>query len=295
MKKIDSKLKYVFLLFLFFVAMCNVNASPVVDGLREAGIGIDEFMNTVEILYLIYFISTFFVVFTVINTSLQKVKNQFQGKPAKVISTIISILVVGAIFYKRTVVEVVDNYNKVGYGIFVLIFVIIAIGYGGYLFVKFKKEKKELLATFLLSCFVFLGTSMLQGIVYKNVLQDGGVEKNLVGGIFSILFGGAFEETLMNVVSITHTLSYIVAFITGVILLFQMFGDKESELGSKKDVKKKPDKKEKDVKRVQDLTKRALSELKELNTEFAGKRDKLLDVRSHLGDLREEKKKGGII
>jgi len=286
MKQIDLKLKYfsIFLLFIFTILSANASGeSSVINGLSEVGLQFYEIMNSANVIYGIYFLSTFFVIFTVLNTVLQKTKNNFQGKPAKVISTIISIMVVGAIFYKKEVETVVTNYNTVGYGVFVLFFVIAAIGYGGYLFNKFKKEKKNTLAVFLLSFFVWIGTSMLKGILVTDGQNTAMGEPIVVsGGIFEILFGESvsFLTTLTDTVGVVALAAGIV---TGVMLLFEMFGDKENGIIANKDnKKKKPDDLEKKEKEVHKLLDQSMKTLNEINDVFAKKVDTVNNLRTNL-------------
>jgi len=144
---------------------------------------------------------------------------------------------------------------------------------------------------FFLCLGIYVGTSLLMPHFYikTDAQPDGYINDEAY--LKQIDENGAFAGIFGSIINIVRPFA-LLGIIGSLFSLIFGIGD-EFKDEKKKDKEKKPDKKEKDIKKVQQLTKRALSELKELNTEFAEKKDKLLDVRSHLGDLRQKKETGG--
>ncbi|MFW6285619.1 MAG: hypothetical protein ACOC16_00440 [Nanoarchaeota archaeon] len=205
----------------------------------ETGRAINSMFITPYFLYFVYFIAFFFGAWIIINVAIQKVK-QFQGKPGKVISTMVTVITVGSIFYSREPEQLLTLFNSFGGFIIILLLGIIFIGagVGVYYFLYFKLEKNERkishkVAILFLSIGIFIGASLLvphfpvgvsdtnkdtcQGLVdakycygaqdaYLMQLKSKGIMFNIFGEIFSIAIPISLLAMIISLIALVFNL-----------------------------------------------------------------------------------------
>ena len=315
--KLDKRI--VFLLLIFFGSIFSVSAfdtndisipgkaaassssdSSIIKGLTTLGAGVKEFMTTEEALYVVYFFAFMFTSFQLLNLVFQggffkngdvygnSSKSPFKGKPGKVLSFILSIMITSAIFYGKDYTDVIKMFNNIGGFIFIFVIAAAAIAYGVFLFKK-NKEEHLTLAMFLLAFFTYIGTSLLLPHF---------AEKYSAGKVYeyggSVIFG-AGSDVVRSILDGANTISYLLMFIYGIVYLFSFFKTDENT-----DIKKSFSSKDSEIheKRIEDfkhILNSLMNELKDVNNHFNNKVNLLNYLRPEIKRLRDidKKQEGG--
>lgn len=151
--------------------------------------------------YALYFIAFLFGLFSLYRVLLQKVPH-LQGKPANVISFMVTIISVGGIFYGKTPVELISLFNGFTGTIVILLLSIGLMGLG----FMFSKERTGLIKTLIMSFFTWVSSAILLGPL-KNYLviltNQNLVAKDVIGVIVSILDPLSTIALLVFIVTLT--------------------------------------------------------------------------------------------
>jgi glucan phosphoethanolaminetransferase (alkaline phosphatase superfamily) len=254
--------------------------------LETAGNQLHGAINTPEILYMLYFITFFFAIFVIVNIAMQKAP-QFKGKPGKVISAMVSVIITGSIFYPTNgPEELLELFNGFGGFIFILA---LSLGIGGgaiYLFLK-QKEKNFNLAMIVLTLGIYICASLMLPMFFETSTLNSSSpnEGGFIGErteAFSI-----FGDLLLW----TQTLSLLVFFIFLIRWGFSLFSDENSTTTTKSTDKKTIEHKKR-INNFKTLLRAIHNELKDTNNHFNNKINLLNDLRSEIGRLRSNDKGG---
>ena len=115
------------------------------------------FQNPGTALYGIYVMAFLFGTYSMFRVFLQKIPS-FHGKPASVISFMISVISVGGIFYGKSADEIIKLFSGVT-GFILMLVLSIAIIAGMYFWSK--KHESGLIKTLIMSWGIFIGTAIL--------------------------------------------------------------------------------------------------------------------------------------
>ena len=254
--------------------------------LEDAGNTVHTFMNTPQILYLIYFISFFFAIFVIVNIAMQKAR-QFKGKPGKVIAVMVSIIITGSIFHPTNgPKDIIQLFNGFGGFIFILALSLGIAGGGIYLFTK-QKDKNFNLAMLVLTLTIYIAATLMLPMFFDVTNEDSSTtyEKGGFIGERTNAFN-IFGELLLWI----QTLSLIVFLVFLIRWGFSLFGDEAQNNSTTKD--KKSQEHQNRINNVKSLLRTLHDELRETNNHFNNKINLLNDLRSEIGRLRNTDKGG---
>lgn len=231
--------------------------SRVITALTDLGRGFYDIFSTDQVLYGLYIIFFFWAIFAIYNTLLQMAK-PIKGRAATVVSAMITLITVGAIFYGKSVEEALSLFNST----VILIFILIASGALGFGLVKMiQKTENKAIKLILGSFMAFLLTSMLVNFNAQGVAT---------GGPFIDVFGDTGAAAVFIDIFYYFNLGGLFGFIIGIIMyVFSLLGSLAPGKTSEK--KKEKD----DIQLIRDLLKNIATTINETNNIFKNKLDLL--------------------
>lgn len=258
---------------------------------NKLGDGIVGLIGSTNALYSLYFIAFFFGIYTAIKFALDL--THFQGKPAKVISFMFTVITTGAIFYgtgtkARTAPELLQLFHGWGGFLFILIFAIGFIGFGVFMFNKNKEKNKTFaLLTLFLGIFIACGLLLPQFYDSKTINTDNILNEELTPKLFTGEPINSFLATLGTIVLWTFQISFLLTlWFLGVFILEKLEDGSGTKSSSSSKTNKANAKKQKDIGDIKNILKLILNEIQETNTHFQNKNNLLKQLRTQVNNLK---------
>lgn len=243
--------------------------SGIFDLFKRIGTEFSGLFNEPLALYAIYFAAFFIGTFALYRVLLQRVPH-LKGKPANVIAFMVTVISVGAIFYKRSAAELIGMFNGFVVFLILLFFAAIIIGVGIFYGKKFENKFVKWL---IISLSLWLGISILLPAFVGYWIMDTTVDMriDLASDSYRVEIeritteaGNSVSETIAEILYWIKEVSFAVFLITGIVYIFSLLG------GGIKDVRNGSEEKNPGIGELRQMLEKVNSEVDKIDNYFKG-------------------------
>jgi len=192
-------------ILILYLSIESIFAKTLVETVSDMGSSLVNFFKSENAVYVLLFISFFWIVFVIVNFGLQKVRH-LSGKPAKVIAIMFTILSVSIFFYNKNPEEIISLFKGFIWFVFALFGSILIISSGVFLSKKFEKKT---IKTMIISWGIYIGTSLFLP-AYTEFFKDA-INNN---GVTNVIY---------NFLTPINDISILIATIAFIVFIFGLF------------------------------------------------------------------------
>ena len=184
----------------------------ILDLFKDMGESITEMANTGPIMYAIYLIAFLAIIYKLIEVGINRGK--FEGKPARVISIMLSIMITGGVFYGKETQELLDLFSNIG-GFIIILALSLGITLYSISLYKNHKRRHPSAALFSISLGLYVATSLLLPQM-----------EFLIEKVESF-------EILSSILGLVNIITLLAVIITGFKLFFSIFSSPASKASNR--------------------------------------------------------------